>query len=182
MRGKIIFLVALLIIFGVSTGVQAAPADPFNQGELEYVQFWVLDDPNSFGGNNDNVQFSYLDLTIPSGSFVEYSEDNSNWFTLDTGDSITVTEKLILYLRLNDGLNNYDTSGDLTFSGFDRNYYSVDAYSTLVIDWNPNANVELSLISATSDDDIGPVPIPGTVWIFGAGLIGLVGIRKKVKS
>jgi len=26
------------------------------------------------------------------------------------------------------------------------------------------------------------VPIPGTVWIFGAGLIGLVGIRRKIRN
>ena len=27
-----------------------------------------------------------------------------------------------------------------------------------------------------------PVPIPGAVWLFGSGIIGLVGLRKKLKS
>ena len=147
MRAKIILIVSLLLMFGISTGTQAAPADPFNQGELENVMFWVLDDPNSAGGDNNNVQFSYLNLSIPSGSYVEYSEDNYSWDTLDTGDSITVTQKLILYLRLNDGSDNYDKSGDLTFFGYDRTYYNVDAYSTLLVDWNPTATITVSTLS-----------------------------------
>ena len=27
-----------------------------------------------------------------------------------------------------------------------------------------------------------PVPIPPTVWIFGSALVGLIGIRKRIKS
>jgi len=30
--------------------------------------------------------------------------------------------------------------------------------------------------------DADPVPIPATVWIFGAGLMGIVGIRRKLRS
>jgi len=34
----------------------------------------------------------------------------------------------------------------------------------------------------TTSGWLGAVPIPATVWIFGAGLIGLVGIRRKIRN
>jgi hypothetical protein len=27
--------------------------------------------------------------------------------------------------------------------------------------------------------ELSPVPIPGAVWLFGSGLVGLIGFRKK---
>lgn len=30
--------------------------------------------------------------------------------------------------------------------------------------------------------DTAPIPIPATVWIFGTGLVGIVGVRRKLKS
>jgi hypothetical protein len=32
------------------------------------------------------------------------------------------------------------------------------------------------------DSDLEPVPIPSTIWIFGAGLVGFIGIRRKLVS
>jgi hypothetical protein len=39
------------------------------------------------------------------------------------------------------------------------------------------------LLSVGMDDlTINTVPIPSTVWIFGAGLVSLVGIRRKLRN
>lgn len=35
---------------------------------------------------------------------------------------------------------------------------------------------------AVHDGNVAPVPLPAAVWLFGAGLLGLVGIRRKFKS
>jgi hypothetical protein len=35
---------------------------------------------------------------------------------------------------------------------------------------------------AVHDDDIGAVPIPAAVWLFGSGLLGLIGIARKKYS
>jgi hypothetical protein len=31
-------------------------------------------------------------------------------------------------------------------------------------------------------EETSPVPIPGAIYLLGSGLLGLVGIRKKIKS
>ena len=35
---------------------------------------------------------------------------------------------------------------------------------------------------AVHDGDVGAVPIPSAVWLFGSGLIGLVGIARRKKA
>jgi hypothetical protein len=30
--------------------------------------------------------------------------------------------------------------------------------------------------------NVAPVPIPAAVWLFGTGLLGLLGIRRKIKK
>jgi hypothetical protein len=41
--------------------------------------------------------------------------------------------------------------------------------------WSPNFNANLT---ATPD----PVPIPAAVWLFGSGLLGLVGVARRRKK
>jgi hypothetical protein len=50
----------------------------------------------------------------------------------------------------------------------------------LVIEWGDGNRVTFTTPEDT--DFLGPVPIPSTVWIFGAGVIGLFGIRRKLRS
>jgi hypothetical protein len=35
---------------------------------------------------------------------------------------------------------------------------------------------------AVRDGDVGPVPVPGAVWLLGSGLIGLLAMRKKFRK
>jgi hypothetical protein len=34
---------------------------------------------------------------------------------------------------------------------------------------------------AVHPGDVSAVPVPGAVWLLGSGLLGLIGIRKKMK-
>lgn len=34
---------------------------------------------------------------------------------------------------------------------------------------------------AVRDGDVDPVPIPGALWLLGSGLVGLIGIRRKIR-
>ena len=45
------------------------------------------------------------------------------------------------------------------------------------------SGTEGGFISYTFEFDVAPVPIPATVWLFGSGLIGLIGVaRRKVRT
>lgn len=35
---------------------------------------------------------------------------------------------------------------------------------------------------AVRDGDVSAVPVPGAVWLFGSGLVGLIGVRRKKKA
>lgn len=174
--------IAALMIFSVSTGALADIADPLNQ-TLTNVRFWALDDPDpTFTDNSDgSVTFTIVDFT---GDDVQYSLTPTveiSWSSFINGTTISVDTKELVYLRLDDG-SSLDYTGLLSFSGFDRTYYEVDAYNSLIIFWDEENQTQLFWETPTSEDDIGPVPIPGTVWILGSGIIGLVGIRRKFKG
>ncbi len=48
--------------------------------------------------------------------------------------------------------------------------------------WDENAFDNTQLVTVSIEDGKTVVPIPAAVWLFGAGLIGLIGIRKKTVS
>jgi len=57
-------------------------------------------------------------------------------------------------------------------------------YDDLIISWSTlSSTLNISIFTTDGNPDgLAPVPIPATVWIFGAGLVGLVGIRRKLRS
>jgi hypothetical protein len=42
--------------------------------------------------------------------------------------------------------------------------------------------VSMKQIPITAETDISAVPVPGAIWLFGSGLLGLVGISRRKKS
>ena len=52
-------------------------------------------------------------------------------------------------------------------------------YHTVVANFSPGISVNTA---AGKSDSVSPapVPLPGAVWLLGAGLIGLVGVRRKM--
>lgn len=107
----------------------------------------------------DNVDYgdSYrYDFSIPSRSLGA----GTYWLSLHNGplDSIDVSN---LYWETSDDVGNYaykvpDFSGDwIPYGG---STYAFELY---------NGN---------------PVPLPGAVWLLGSGLLGLIGLRKKLRS
>jgi hypothetical protein len=47
---------------------------------------------------------------------------------------------------------------------------------------NPNADVIAWSVSAASGPAIVPTPAPAAVWLLGTGLLGFIGIRRKMKK
>ena len=66
---------------------------------------------------------------------------------------------------------------------------SVDAGSTWLADSGSSFGVNTALlefdvrgVSQVFVVDVNPVPVPAAVWLFGSGLIGLVGVARRKKS
>ena len=177
----IIIIAFISMVFPSSALSITSTPDPFTQDQ-DYVKFWALDDLDQ--DDDGDVTFSIVTIYVPSGYYSQYSKDNSSWNDFNNGTSISIDggQKQIIYLRYGNGEVEWDYSGQLTFSGADRHYYDLDAYNTLIIDWDDTANIALGIYTPTGGDDVAPVPIPPTIWIFASGLVGLVGVRRKLKN
>ena len=92
---------------------------------------------------------------------------------------IFLVDKQLIYFKITDGTNE-DNNGSLEFTGYDGMYDGIPGYSSVLINWNGGYQIEF--VTADANDHLGPVPIPATAWLLGAGLFGLVGIRRKLKG
>jgi len=69
-------------------------------------------------------------------------------------------------------------------SSIDANSYD-PATGAFVYGWSDSASVQYSVLTIPVDYSIeiagtaSPVPLPAAVWLFGSGLAGLIGLKKK---
>ena len=120
---------------------------------------------NSLTGSGDNTPDLWIFEIGPDveDTFVEISKNNVSWFDvgkvfgstsgIDIDASGFGTNDFISYVRLTDDTNEGNQSGN-TVGG------------------------DIDAIGAISSAP--PVPLPGAVWLLGSGLIGLMGLRKKL--
>ena len=62
-------------------------------------------------------------------------------------------------------------------------YHNNEEFNWAVVDsgeWGTTKNIDIFRISHIGE--INPVPIPAAVWLLGGGLIGLVGLRRRIKN
>jgi hypothetical protein len=99
----------------------------------------------------------------------------------DTGDSK-------YYAGFSDSDKGLDLGDDTQFGFYFKKSNKHTLYS--IVTNSPNFSYNIIDDQAGGDSSnmevqitrAAPIPIPSTVWIFGAGLIGLVGIRRKLRS
>lgn len=68
------------------------------------------------------------------------------------------------------------TASVLTLSG--TGILSGNAFESTVVDWDFSGNVTGSSYSMT----VTAVPVPAAVWLFGSGLLGLIGVARRKAS
>jgi len=149
--------------------------------------------------NNLSVTFNGANLTgwrlpvVNPGQWFHYDD-------LSEGFNFTNWEMgFLFYTELGDK-GYYDTNGNyqpnygLVNTGPFKNlqpvtYWSgtaTDAYHAWTMNFNdggqsPDGDVYFHYALAVHDGDVGEptTPIPGAVWLFGSGLVGLIGLKRK---
>lgn len=109
-------------------------------------------------GFDDFWAFNYADLIDVT------FEVGTGTYTLEDGDSWPSPE-IVFY---------YGSFYDLDYSSADGEFYS--SFDTFSGDfWNFEGNWH-------SYEEVSAVPVPAAAWLFGSGLIGLVGLARRNKS
>jgi len=168
---------------------------------LSYAAFVTVTDTTNFlfdGTGTDPVE----DLVSYGGSYVNELEGTFDWvgwthhFEVPVVEPVSAT--LTVYLRDDDdGSPGQENTWELGFGiaedgTWDLGWvntgdYAYDVTASYLMDgeftvyvgslWG-NFFIDQSILEMTSN----AVPIPSTILIFGSGLVGLIGVRRKIKK
>lgn len=130
-------------------------------GNLAAGQSWEIDEPGYvFGDIYDNMLGNTLDNTnsVPAGL-----EDDVS-FALGWNFTLTAGDIAIINLNLSDVLN---TPG----------FYLQHADNEV----GPNFDLSES-VYYWSELTFSPIPVPAAIWLFGSGLVGLIGLGHRKKK
>ncbi len=111
----------------------------------------------SIGGVSRNLaglSFSYDVSTIPAG-FVALDQFDSDVPSVQENDAVGIT------------YNVRDSNNDF--------YFDVSAFSDGV-------ELNSSRSAYTSSTVVSAVPVPAAVWLFGSGLLGLIGVARRKRA
>ncbi|HET6513532.1 MAG TPA: hypothetical protein VFG09_00060 [Thermodesulfovibrionales bacterium] len=186
---KIIVIAAMaLLSLGAQTGI--ASADLVNGGfetgdftgwSVDQLNNWaiVLNSGTQHSGNFEAQLGTYgtagtLSQTFATTSGNEYKV--SFWLANDYKDSTNVFQVL-----WNGNIQNVSPVLNLTLASVYTEYQFTAisdnlGMSTLTFNFQNDQSVfHLDDVSAT------PTPIPAAVWLFGSGLLGLIGVRRRAR-
>jgi len=128
---------------------------------------------------------SYTDVTVSLDAYLR----DATW----EWDLATQLDYLNAYMLTNEGnVSIMDTRGydidNMGIEGFWLNGLSANLSNTvtsaqLVIEFSSDSDYEQAYFdNIVFDGTFNDVPVPGAVWLFGSGIIGLFGLRRKNKK
>ena len=154
---------------------------------VDYTHYYYYRDTYDYFFDDQD----YVGLSIAN----EYSNVQSNWYSMEEFDG--------LYYDFTIDHSSGTTQGDRKHY-FSNNYDSISGYTgefTLVHMFGSDAlenlritgEIDFTLSSLSGDMYLesgsleiilnpNPVPIPGAVWLLGTGILGIAGIRRKLKK
>ncbi len=176
---KTLALTALALAFAASSAANAASltftGNLTNQGDVDTYNFTVTSTSNvSIWTDSFNSGANFdpnLRIFNSAGALIAFNDDNSGVASGQTywdsgivstlaADTYTVAISVCCNLYSNSNINAVGANTPLTRGSFYR--------------ININGN---SVAAATS-----AVPVPAAAWLFGTGLVGLAGLRRKVAA
>ena len=184
MKKTINYLAATAFMLA-STVASAATIDPTvwapTNEDVDFIQLDLLGVVTTNGGTlamfDDEAGFGGTALEIGAdGGHVTFTASGSDWiaevFDVDNvsdGTTITLTGDNHFVLGMDWGLGYYPDSGWVVNSSPDSYLITFDGFDGL----------ENSISGSTLAIDVKVVPVPAAVWLFGSGLIGLVGVARR---
>ena len=158
-----------------------------NNAQASIVNFTSQIDPSpdilitstsshTYQHNLNNVGFNSTTDTLTSAEFHVYFTEE-DWLKA-IPDSVTIFFDDVyrgISKEPSGGFGN--SSWDDSFS-VDIGLLQTDGILTVTLETGGSTYYNMSELTAQADR----VPIPGAVWLLGSGLIGLVGLRRKIKK
>ena len=165
-----------------STAASAATVWAPTNEDVDFIQLDLLGLTTNGGALAmfDEADFGGDALVIGAGGgHVTFTASGSNWiaqyFDVDNapGDAITLFSDNNFVLGMNWGLGYYPDDG---------NPIPISSPDTYLITFNGVKFPERIVDGSTLAVDVKVVPVPAAVWLFGSGLLGLVGVvrRKRI--
>ena len=204
-RKTVVFVLAILIFLGYSLECPAGVVR--DMPNLSSITFWeATSGLNAFTFTTDSDQLTtrrsdplsnsnYDFVGVPNLEFYDVFYSDANGFYNIDGEFVTVEALFNVELPAGGGLNLAEVEFNFT-DGSSQYAISIGSYLAL----GNNAEEE-SVINAVDGDTgtyttmgntigqsqrlrvtVSPVPVPGAIWLLGAGLAGLAGIRIRRKK
>jgi len=131
---------------------------------------WInFDNPFTFTASFDGG------AAIPMFDF-SYEDGSSQTYVMESGFQVNDSNGL----TINDTLVNND---------FQRLYADISktgaAADTLTLTFNASLLLTEPSVKVLAFDNIevqSPVPVPGTIWLLGAGFLGFIGVRRRIQN
>ena len=117
-------------------------------------QSWEIDEPGFLFGD--------IDLNLVAGSL-----DNTNAIPIGTGDDVSMAIGWDFMLAVGEeALITFAITDVVPTSGFFLGHHDPDSRESIYM-------------SSTLDPSLSPIPVPAAIWLFGSGLLGLVGFSRR---
>jgi hypothetical protein len=187
---KILFYLASAVFILASTSVNATVWHPTNE-DTDFIQLNFgaggAQGITTNGGilalfdDDDGLDPAEALVIGDAGGHVVFSDlGNGDWnaevfdVTNTSGGSITLNNgsNFILGISWNGGTSYFGESGASVQS-------SPDAYLISFDGIKPGPTGPRRVSGSTLAVDLAPIPVPAAVWLFGSGLLGLVGVARR---
>jgi hypothetical protein len=180
---KQLFYLASAVFILASTSANATVWHP-TSGDTDFIQLEIGGPGSGISTNGGTLALfdddSSLDplnaLEIGSSGGQVFFSDNGggDWLAEINGDSIVLTGG-------NEFVLGVTWDGTTYWGDFDSFLVGDDSYLIVFVE-DPDAAPGAGpgpVAGSTLAVDLAPIPVPASVWLFGSGLLGLVGVARR---